>query len=118
MNKDWIYSQKAKKIFHFSAWWSLLVTVIVVALYFHPSFQDNLSPSLRVGTSVLIAVSGIVGSLAIMILIVGMLLDLTTSKEHRIGFKLIWTAFMFFTAPVGVAIYFFTVYRRSAKMKG
>jgi hypothetical protein len=53
---------------------------------------------------------------AILTMISGMAIHCLFNRELTIGAKTSWSIFAFLTAPFGAVIYFFTVYKKQAKI--
>jgi len=113
---DVFASAKANRVFRFCAWWTLLVTGVVIALLLFPEANVGSQTLPRLLLSVFFGVVGMVGAATSLILLVGMFAHLVKVSRMSAASKLLWMFLFIALLPVGEVIYFFAVYgpRRAA----
>jgi hypothetical protein len=108
-------SVKAKRVFRFCAWWTLLASIVIGILLLFPAVFDNSGAQSLPGLliSVFFGIVGMIGSVASLVLIVGMFAHLLKVSEFSASSKAIWAIIFILFPLIGQVIYFFTVYVRN-----
>jgi hypothetical protein len=110
-----VMSNKAVKILRFSAWWSLLASVAIGVLWLFPKIDSDAHSVHGVLLALFFGVVGMVGSVTILLLIVGMVLHLIKLSGYAMSLKVLWIVIFFLIPPIGEAIYFFLIYDRQRR---
>ena len=108
INKEWILSPVARRIYRIAAVLSLLLFFGLCALKFGVVIPPNLFPIVR-----LCLFAGVVGAATTMVAMEYFLFGFDTSSAWR---RAVWFLIMFFP-PLGPAIYCLIVYSRSTAIK-
>ncbi len=108
-----IMSAKAKRVFRFCAWWTLLTSVVIGVLLLFPAANVGTSSLPRLLISVFFGLVGMVGSVTSLLLLVGMFAHLLKVSGFSASSKAIWTVIFILLLPIGEVIYFFVAYGRS-----
>lgn len=115
MLSNLIMSVKAKRVFRFCAWWTLLASIVIGILLLFPAAFDNSGiqspPAILI--SVVFGIVGMVGSVASLLLIAGMFAHLLKLSGFSASLKAIWLIIFILFPLIGQVIYFFTVYVRN-----
>lgn len=107
-----IMSDKAARIFRFSAWWTMLASVTIAVVLLFPAVNPEIHSVLGVLTSLFLGIVGMVGGITSLVLLVGMVAHLATVSGYGTPLKAMWIAIFFLVLPLGEVIYFFVVYDR------
>lgn len=107
-----ILSDKAARIFRFCAWWTVLECVVVGVLLLFPAAAPHGLSVLGVLTSLFLGIVGMVGAVATLLLLFGMLVHAVKFSGFSRLSKFIWIVVLILIAPLGEVIYFFAVYER------
>lgn len=111
----WLRSDKACKLFLYSAWIVVCMGVFM-AFMLTPWFRQI--DSFRAGDLILPVLggtAGVAGAPAALILLFGMAEFCLREDKSPIGDKILWFIAFFFTACFGAALYFFVVYRKRVR---
>jgi hypothetical protein len=109
-------SKKANALFWYSSWMTVY-TGIFMAFMLTPWFrQTDASTMGKLVLQILVSPAALLGAPAVLIIIVGMAIHCLTNSAFSIGTKILWSVFVFCTAPFGAEIYFFTVYKKQTKI--
>jgi hypothetical protein len=107
-----------RAVFSCSAWvvvpWGLFV--VYAFLVWQPGEQHTW-PNPPLAFLILGIILLLLSAFAFIVLIFGMATFCIVFDPSLTGAKILWFVLFFFTAPVGSAIYFFTVYRRLAPIQ-
>lgn len=107
-----ILSDEAARAFRFCAWWTILECVMFGVLALFASGIPGGHSVLGVLTSLFSGIVGIVGAVATLLLIVGMLVHVVKFSGFSRSSKVLWIMVLILIAPLGEVIYFFAVYER------
>lgn len=108
----WLQSEKAFKLFRYSAW-IVVCLGIFMAFMWTPWFHQF--DSYRAGDIILRVLGaplGVAGAPAALILLFGMVEFCIRHDKAPVSEKILWFIVFFFTACFGAALYFFVVYRK------
>lgn len=109
---SWLRSEKAQRLFSWSAWIVVGVAVFM-SFMLTPWFQQI--ESIRggiLGLRVLGAPLGVLGAPAALILLFGMMTFCVREDRSPLSSKILWFVLFFATGFFGAAVYFFAVYRK------
>lgn len=111
----WLQSEKAFKLFLYSAW-IVVCMGIFMAFMWTPWFQQiELSRAGDIILRVLVAPLAVAGPFAALILLFGMVEFCLRHDKSPASDKILWFIAFFFTACFGAALYFFVIYRKRVR---
>ena len=113
MEPNIITSVKARRVFRFCAWWTLLASVAIATLLLFPAANVGIRSFFGLVISVLFGIVGMVGSITSLLLLVGMFAHLWKISGYSPLSKAMWAVIFVLLLPVGEVIYYFVVYSRS-----
>ncbi len=110
----WIRSQKAFKLFRYSAWVVVCLGLFMASMMTPWFWQIAAMPKGLLLLRILGGTVGLFGGPASFIILFGMMAFCARDDNSSRSTKVLWFIFFFFTAPFGTAVYFFGVYRKQA----
>ena len=112
---DWLVSKKAYALFRYSAW-VVVYTVTFMAFMLTPLFRPiDTMPTGKLILQIIAFPAAVLGAPSSLFIIIGMAFHCLSNCDLSIGTKVFWSIFAFLTAPLGAAIYFFTVYKKQMR---
>jgi hypothetical protein len=112
----WLESKTMYMLFSCSAWVVVCLGIFMIFCLIYQFLQNKIFETDNLIAVVLGGAFIVVSSMALLIIIVGMAIHCLSNSNFSFGTKILWSIFAFFTAPFGAMIYFFTVYKKQAKV--
>lgn len=112
---QWLRSNQARTLFLYASWAVVWVGVFVIFMLTPWFRQIDSLPKGDIVLRVLGGASGIVGSLASIVLWFGMVAFCLVEDPSSVSRKVLWFLLFFVTASFGSAAYFFKVYKKQVQ---